>query len=364
MNLTTKTLDLSQFDYALPEHLIAQKPTDVRDESRLLILDRAEKAIEHRSFADLATLLKPSDVLVVNDSKVIPARLRGKKCSSEGAVEILLLEAVAQNLWWVMLKPGKRVSPGTTVQIIGPDNSAAPIQFEVKEKNPEGHYLVSFNGIENILDALDTFGEVPLPPYIEPAKNRSFDDINRYQTIYARHQGSVAAPTAGLHFSEGLLQHLEQSGISIVKVILHVGLGTFTPVKTNPISEHQMHKESFELSREAAKSLAAAKAQGRRIIAVGTTTVRVLETVTTTSNGIIQPQRGKTNIFIYPPYEFKIVDALITNFHLPKSSLLMLVSAFASPKQMNGIEMIHQTYAAAIKENYRFFSYGDAMFIQ
>ncbi len=357
-------LELKEFDYALPDRLIARKPVAVRDQSRLLILNREKKSLSHRRFSELETLLRPDDVLVLNDSKVIPARLRGKKSEGWGAVEILLLEEKAQNLWWGMLKPGKRMPAGSTATIFAQNGLNSPIQMEVREKHPNGRCLIRFSGTENILEDLNAYGEVPLPPYIGAANRCSFDDANRYQTVYAQHPGSAAAPTAGLHFSETLLKNLQKKGISSIPVTLHVGLGTFAPVKANRIADHSMHEETFELSAASASALTKAKTQGQRIIAVGTTSVRVLETVAAANQGNLRPQQGRTNLFLYPPCEFRFVDALITNFHLPKSSLLMLVSAFASPKQLSGIELIRQAYTQAIRQNYRFFSYGDAMLIQ
>ena len=358
------SLKLKEFDYALPDHLIAREPVAVRDQSRLLVLNREKKSLSHRRFFELETLLRPDDVLVLNDSKVSPARLRGKKSEGRGAVEILLLEERAQNLWWGMLKPGKRMPAGSAATIFASDGLKAPIRLEVWEKHPNGRCLIQFSGTENIMEDLNAYGEVPLPPYIRAANRRSFDDANRYQTVYAQHRGSVAAPTAGLHFSETLLKNLQKRGISLVPITLHVGLGTFAPVKANRITDHSMHEETFELSAASAFALTEAKAQGRRIVAVGTTSVRVLETVAAANQGNLRPQQGRTNLFLHPPCEFRFVDALITNFHLPKSSLLMLVSAFASPKQQSGIELIRQVYTKAIRQNYRFFSYGDAMFIQ
>ena len=357
-------LKLDEFDYELPEELIAQEPMPERDQSRLLIYNRNDDSIDHRSFSELANVLSPTDVLVINDSKVIPARLRGRKNHSDGAVEILLIHEVSENCWWVMLKPGRRVRPGTIVRLHTTNNETTEIQFKVVEKNDEGHCLVTFEGTDNILNELDELGEIPLPPYIEAACHRDYDDKHRYQTVYAAQQGSVAAPTAGLHFSPQLLASLESKGIEIVRVTLHVGLGTFAPVKAEKIVDHQMHHEHFEISESAATALNQCKDQGRRIIAVGTTSVRVLETAAANNTGQIKAQKGRTNIFIYPPYEFRFIDSLITNFHLPKSSLLMLISAMAAPGQLNGIESIREVYSNAIEQRYRFFSYGDAMLIQ
>ena len=358
-----RELNLDEFDYELPEELIAQEPTQERDQSRLLHYSRASDAITHKSFTDLPKLLGPSDVLVINDSRVIPARLRGRKEKSGGAVEVLLTQESAQNHWWVMLKPGKRVTPGSIVRLYDHSDEPSEIQFEVLEKNDDGHCHVRFDGTSDILGQLDALGEIPLPPYIAPARDRDYNDKERYQTIYANQQGSVAAPTAGLHFTPELLKSIENQGTEIIRVTLHVGIGTFAPVKVSTISDHQMHFEHYEISEQAATRLNSAKSEGKRVIAVGTTSVRVLESAASRENGTIQAQSSRTNIFIYPPYSFKFVDSLITNFHLPKSSLLMLVSAMAAPNAFSGIETIKTLYAEAISNRYRFFSYGDAMLI-
>lgn len=357
-------LPLSEFDYELPSELIAQCPTENRDGSRLLVMNRSNGALEHRQFTDLVSMLTHQDVLVVNNTKVIPARLRGRKLGTTGAIEILLIEECETNSWWVMLKPGKRVRAGTQVELLTSENEPSGIQFEVLEKNEEGHCKLLFQGTDNILENLEDLGEVPLPPYIEPANQRDYDDQNRYQTVYATHQGSVAAPTAGLHFSPDLLSQLSDRGVEIIKVTLHVGLGTFAPVKADHIEDHTMHSERYEISPTAAERLTKLKAEGRRIIAVGTTSVRVLESAVDAADQSIAPTNSRTNIFIYPPYSFRFVDALITNFHLPKSTLLMLISAMAAPGSQAGIQRIRKTYSEAIAHRYRFFSYGDAMFIQ
>lgn len=329
----------SDFDYELPEELIAQVPAERRDQSRLLVLDRASRQMQHRRFVDLPNHLRPGDLLVFNDSKVIPARLRGTNRETGGEFELLLLEEVGPNDWWVMLRPGKRARPQT--QIILKNQITAT----VLEKNAEGHGHVRFSGVANILDALPDIGETPLPPYIKRVAGSS--DAERYQTIFARHRGSVAAPTAGLHFTDAMLDSLRAGGIQVAFVTLHVGLGTFAPVKCENLSDHAMHEEHFTIPEETARLIQSAKAEGRRVVAIGTTTVRALE-----SN-----HSARTNIFIYPPFQFKIVDALLTNFHLPRSTLLMLVSAFA------GRELVLSAYAEAVRERYRFFSYGDAMLI-
>lgn len=363
MTAHTEELRTDDFDYDLPTDLIAQEPASSREQSRLLRFRRDSGTISHHAFSDLPALLRPTDVLVLNDSKVIPARMRGKKVPSGGAIEILLIEECAPNRWWVMLKPGKRAHPGSRVQLVATDGSPTSIAFEVLQKNAEGHCQVLFEGTENVLDELDRIGEVPLPPYIEPARDRTFDDQGRYQTVYAHQKGSVAAPTAGLHFTPNLLDQVQEKGIAIVKVTLHVGLGTFAPIKAETIDAHQMHRERFEISAAAAEALNQFRSEGRRIVAVGTTSVRVLESATDENNQT-RPQRARTNIFIYPPYRFRMVDALITNFHLPKSTLLMLVSALAAPEQVEGIEAIRRVYRTAIEQRYRFFSYGDATLIE
>lgn len=351
----------ADFNYVLPPELIAQSPATERDRSRLLMLDRKTNRLSHWSFSDLLNFLREGDVLVLNDSRVIPARLRGVNAKSGGQFEILLLEENARNDWWVMMKPGKRGRIGTEIRILNLKKEAIGISAFVREINGEGHRRVEFAGVENILDELEALGEIPLPPYIEREKPRA-DDYNSYQTVYARSAGSVAAPTAGLHFTEELLNKIKDRGVKICHVTLHVGLGTFAPVKADSLSEHVMHEERFDVSQETAAEINQAKKEKRRVVAVGTTTVRVLESVERNSAGI-KSGSGKTRIFIYPPYEFKVVDALVTNFHLPFSTLLMLVSAFASPGDLRGREMILSAYEEAVRERYRFFSYGDAMVI-
>lgn len=323
----------SDFDYRLPEELIAQRPADRRDQSRMLILDRATGRVEHSRFAELPQYLASGDLMVCNDSKVIPARLRPKT----HVAEMLLVEEIAPNDWWVMLRPAKRTQVGTQIAV------SDKIIATVIDINAEGHRRVRFS--LDILEVLPTLGETPLPPYIKRVAN--VDDADRYQTIFAKHSGSVAAPTAGLHFSADILRRVRDHGVQIGFVTLHVGLGTFAPLKTDSIEEHTMHEERFTVPLETASLIKSAK----RVIAVGTTTVRVLES----TRG--QSGTGRTNIFIYPPFEFRVVDALLTNFHLPRSTLLMLVSAFA------GREMVLAAYTEAVRERYRFFSYGDAMLI-
>jgi S-adenosylmethionine:tRNA ribosyltransferase-isomerase len=352
----------ADFDFALPPELIAQQPAPKRDESRLLVLHRSSRRVEHRNFRDLPEFLRAGDVLVLNNSRVIPARLRGTNAQSGGKFEILLLEENAPNNWWTMMRPGKNARVGT--QIILRDAKGGPTNFiaDVAEVNAEGHRRLKFSGTTNIRDELDLLGEIPLPPYIE-RKTTQAADKERYQTVFAKPAGSVAAPTAGLHFTENLLDEIRARGVKICFATLHVGLGTFASVKTETLAEHKMHEERFEISEETVSAVNEAKKSGRRVIAVGTTSVRVLESVAAQNGGKLNVFNGKTNIFIFPPFEFKIVDALLTNFHLPQSTLLMLVSAFAAPGETHGRETVLSAYAEAIRERYRFFSYGDAMLI-
>jgi S-adenosylmethionine:tRNA ribosyltransferase-isomerase len=298
----------------------------------------------------------------MNDSRVIPARLLGRKPESPGRVELLLLEETEAGLWWAMVRPGKRVRPGLRLQFGDPE--AGQMVCEVIEKNPEGHILVRWDQPEFFWERLARIGQIPLPPYIERGEQgASEQDATRYQTVYSRAAGSVAAPTAGLHFTDRILRALEAKGVRLCYVTLHVGAGTFLPVKAESVSDHTMHEERYELGRETAQALNEARASGRRVIAVGTTSMRVLETVAAQTEGSIQPSTGRTRIFIHPPYRFRLVGGLLTNFHLPRSTLLMLVSAFADPGGLGGRELIQSAYAEAIREQYRFFSYGDAMFL-
>lgn len=360
----------ADFDYHLPPELIAQQPAPQRDQSRLLVLHRDTGRVEHRRFRDLLDFLCADDVLVLNNSRVIPARLRGVNAHTGGAFEMLLLEENAINDWWAMLKPGKRARIGTQIQITphgGQGDSAlseSRIYVTVVETNDEGHRRLRFNGVRNVLDALEGLGEVPLPPYINrQGVNELTHDKDRYQTVFAETAGSVAAPTAGLHFTEKLLGQIRERGVETHFVTLHVGLGTFAPVKAETLAAHTMHEERFEVSESTALAVNGAKAAGRRVIAVGTTTTRVLESIARENSGRLVPGRGRTKIFIHPPFDFKIVDVLLTNFHLPCSTLLMLVSAFAAPGQTRGRETSLSAYAEAIRERYHFFSYGDAMLI-
>lgn len=357
-----RTLD---FDYSLPPELIAQHPAPQRDQSRLLVLDRSTGQTTHRQFPDLVSYLQPGDTLILNNSRVIPARLRGVKRDTGGQIEILLVEELTKNNWWALLRPGKRVRPGSIIDFTNHDGSPAPLSAELIEKNEAGHCRLRFQCEGDVLDVIDALGEIPLPPYIaREAGASSPEDLERYQTVYAKARGSVAAPTAGLHFTPELLQQIKDRGIKVHYVTLHVGLGTFAPIKVDHIAEHQMHSERFEIKAETVAAIAETKAEGKRVFAIGTTTVRVLESAAAQNDGELTAMRGTTRIFLYPPYRFRVVDCLVTNFHLPQSTLLMLVSAFATPGEMNGREMMLNTYAEAVRERYRFFSYGDAMLIK
>ena len=340
-------MDVKDFYYNLPEELIAQVPITKRDESRLLVLDRESKTIEHKIFKDILDYLKPGDCLVRNNTKVIPARIYGKK-ETGANVEFLLLNNIEGDIWESIVRPGNKLHVGTKV-IFGDGLLNAEI-LEVMEGGTR-KVKFTYNGIFN--EILDQIGLMPLPPYIhEELKER-----DRYQTVYAKYQGSAAAPTAGLHFTEELLEKIKEKGVEIANVTLHVGIGTFRPVKVEKIEDHHMHTEHFYIKPEDVEKINRAKQNGGRIISVGTTSTRVLESVAN-EQGLVREVEGDTSIFIYPGYKFKCVDALITNFHLPESTLLMLVSALA------GKDYIMQAYNEAVKEKYRFFSFGDAMFIQ
>ena len=343
-------MNVSDFDYELPPELIAQDPLADRSSSRLLILDRETGAIMHRIFRDIKDELHPGDCLVINNTKVIPARLLGVRKETGAAVELLLLKRLEdrENTWETLVRPGKKCREGAVLSF-----GDGLLEAEITEVLPDGNRLVrfTFDGIfEEILDRL---GQMPLPPYI----THHLEDKNRYQTVYAKYDGSAAAPTAGLHFTQELLAQIREKGVSVAEITLHVGLGTFRPVKVDTVEEHHMHSEYYEVNAEAAALINRAKKEGHRVIAVGTTSCRTLESAAG-EDGMLHPCSGWTEIFIYPGYNFKIVDALITNFHLPKSTLVMLVSALA------GREHIMKAYGEAIKERYRFFSFGDAMFIK
>jgi S-adenosylmethionine:tRNA ribosyltransferase-isomerase len=353
----------ADFHYDLPTELVAQHPANKRDASRLLVLHRETGRVEYKRFPDLLDFLRAGDVLVLNNSRVIPARLRCVNARTGGKFEILLLEENDTNDWWVMLRPGKNARVGSQIKL--QDNSGRPVEISatVTEVNDEGHRRLKFSGAKNIGDELDHLGEIPLPPYIH-RDGQLPEDKERYQTVFAKTDGSVAAPTAGLHFTPEILEKIRARGVKICFVTLHVGLGTFAPVKSETLDAHKMHEERFEVGEATARAVNEAKISGNRVIAVGTTTVRVLESVAAQNGGQLNVHNGKTRIFIYPPFHFKIVDALLTNFHLPCSTLLMLVSALATPGEKNrGRELVLSAYAEAVRERYRFFSYGDAMLI-
>ncbi len=338
----------SDFYYDLPQELIAQEPLKERSSSRLLVLDRNTGGIEHRIFSDIKEYLRPGDCLVLNDTRVIPARLLGAREDTGGKIEFVLLKNIEGDVWEVILKPGRRAKPGARFVFGGGD-----LRAEIIEVVEGGNRLVRFEYKGIFQEVLDRVGIIPLPPYI----TKKLEDAERYQTVYSRYRGSAAAPTAGLHFTQTLLGELKQEGIDLAYLTLHVGLGTFRPVKVENVEEHVMHSEYYVLSPDAAKTINMARAAGGRIISVGTTSCRVLEAISS-DDGYIEPSEGWTSIFIYPGYRFKIVDALITNFHLPESTLIMLVSAFA------GKDRIMEAYHTAVENKYRFFSFGDAMLIK
>ena len=339
-------MKLSDFMYDLPEARIAQTPVEPRDHSRLMVIHRDTGAIEHRHFYDIIDYLNPGDCLVINETKVIPARLYGERPTG-GAVEVLLLKQLGPKRWETLVRPGKKLKPGAEV-LFGDGR----LKCRVLETTDVGGRIVEFECEGSFEAALDALGEMPLPPYI----HEKLQDRDRYQTVYAKQDGSAAAPTAGLHFTPGLMDRIRARGVDIVPVLLHVGLGTFRPVKVENIEEHEMHSEYFEVTREAADRVNAARARGGRIIAVGTTSVRTLESAA--EGGKLVSKRGDTNIFIKPGYRFQLVDALITNFHLPGSTLIMLVSALWDR------ERILEAYKTAVENEYRFFSFGDALLIE
>lgn len=341
-------LKKSDFYFDLPQELIAQDPLEDRSASRLLVLDRETGAVEHHTFKEITNYLRPGDCLVLNNTKVIPARLLGVKEDTGVAIEVLLLKRRENDIWETLVKPGKKARPGTKLAF-----GDGCLKAEVLDVVEEGNRLIRFSYDGIFEEVLDRLGEMPLPPYI----THKLQDKNRYQTVYAKYEGSAAAPTAGLHFTEELLAKIEQMGVKIACVTLHVGLGTFRPVKADNILEHHMHSEHYQVTQEAADLINRTKEQGGRVICVGTTSCRTVESAADES-GKVQAGCGDTEIFIYPGYEFKVLDALITNFHLPESTLVMLVSALA------GREQVLAAYEEAIREQYRFFSFGDAMFIR
>lgn len=341
-------MNTSDFDYDLPTSCIAQHPSEMRDRSRLLVLNKNNGAIKHRHFYDIVDELNAGDVLVLNNTKVIPARLFGEKIDGTATIEVVLLQRVRgeQDVWDVLVHPGKRAKPGTRIRF-----GNGRMIGTVLSTSASGRYMsFSYDGVFEAV--LDDIGIMPLPPYI----HEKLTDTNRYQTVYAKINGSAAAPTAGLHFTPEILNAVTAKGVQVEEVLLHVGLGTFQPVKENRVEDHHMHRESYRVLPEVAERINAAKKENRRIIAVGTTSARTLESAS--QNGMLQSGEGETEIFIYPGYAWQMVDALITNFHLPKSTLMMLVSALATRQH------IMNAYEEAIRSSYRFFSFGDAMFIQ
>ena len=341
-------MNVKDYDYDLPEELIAQDPLEDRSSSRLMVLDRQTGDVEHRHFTDILEYLLPGDCLVINNTKVIPARLFGVKEDTQAKIEVLLLKRKENDIWETLVKPGKKAKPGTKL-VFGDGLLTA----EVVDVVEEGNRLIQFHYDGIFEEILDQLGQMPLPPYI----THQLKDKNRYQTVYAKYDGSAAAPTAGLHFTKELLQKVKDMGVDIAEVTLHVGLGTFRPVKVENVLDHHMHSEFYMVSQEAADKINRAKESGHRVIAVGTTSTRTLEAAAD-ENGRLHETSGWTEIFIYPGYQFKVIDALITNFHLPQSTLVMLVSALA------GREHVLHAYEIAVKERYRFFSFGDAMLIQ
>ena len=340
-------MNVADFDFDLPEALIAQHPVEPRDACRLMVVNRDSGGIEHHTFRDLVELLKLGDVLVLNNTRVIPARLFGEKEGTEAKIEVLLLKRLELDVWEALVKPGKRLRVGQKV-CFGNGILVGELQDILENGNRRIHF--TYSGVFETI--LDTLGQMPLPPYI----TAQLEDQERYQTVYAKERGSVAAPTAGLHFTPELLDELRKKGVEIVEILLHVGLGTFRPVKVEEIREHVMHSEYYRVDPEAAEQINQAKREGRRVIAVGTTAARTLESVGN-DQGMVVPGEGWTDIFIYPGYSFKVVDALLTNYHFPKSTLIMLVSALA------GRELILKAYEVAVIERYRFYSFGDAMLI-
>ncbi|MBC5666881.1 MULTISPECIES: tRNA preQ1(34) S-adenosylmethionine ribosyltransferase-isomerase QueA [Eubacterium] len=341
-------MSLHDYYYDLPEELIAQDPLEDRSSSRLMVLDKETGNVEHHVFKEIIDYLNPGDCLVINDTKVLPARLYGNKVGTDAKIEVLLLKRREKDVWETLVKPGKKCKPGTVINF-----GDGILTGEVIDVVEEGNRLIKFNYEGIFEEVLDRLGEMPLPPYI----THKLKDKSRYQTVYAKYEGSAAAPTAGLHFTKELLEKIREKGVKIAHVTLHVGLGTFRPVKVDNILEHHMHSEFYMVDEEDANLINTCKENGGRIISVGTTSTRTLETVTD-ENGVVHEGSGWTQIFIYPGYKFKAIDCLITNFHLPESTLIMLVSALA------GREKVLNAYEIAVKEKYRFFSFGDAMFIK
>lgn len=343
-------MNISEFDYELPLELIAQHPSQKREDCRLLVVHRDNDTVEHKHFYDILDYLKPGDCLVMNDSKVLPARMFGVKEGTGAKIEFLLSKRKEGDIWETIVRPGKRLHPGAIVSF-----GDGKLRAEILDYGPDGTRIVKFMYDGVFLEILEEIGRMPLPPYIE--RETEFEDKDRYQTVYCREEGSVAAPTAGLHFTEEILEKAKAKGVKLAFVTLHVGIGTFRPVKCEVVEEHKMHFEEYMVSQEAADIINQTKAEGGRIISVGTTSTRTLESASDES-GVVKAGSGSTGIFIYPGYKYKVVNSLITNFHLPKSTLLMLISALYNR------ERILEVYKTAVEEKYQFFSYGDAMFIE
>ncbi len=342
-------MDVGLFDYDLPEERIAQYPTDKRDESRMMVLDLGNGTISHRLFRDLPQYLQSGDVLVINRTRVIRARLTGRKFGGNAEVEVMLLKEIEKNLWECLVRPGRRLRVGSRVLF---DRG---IVCELVSRTEFGGRIARFELEGDLKDMLDEIGHVPLPPYIHRQDERNLDG-ERYQTVYAETRGSVAAPTAGLHFTREMIEKLEAGGIQMAPLVLHIGLGTFQPVKVQKVEEHKMHSEAYLMPAETAAAINSAHSEGRRILTIGTTATRALETASS-ETGVVHSGSGDSELFIYPGYKFKVVETLLTNFHLPMSTLLMMVSAFA------GREFVLEAYAEAVRERYRFYSYGDCMLI-
>lgn len=346
--MQTDKMSTSDFYYDLPEELIAQTPLEPRNSSRLMALSRENGTIEHKHFYDLKDYLKKGDLLILNDSRVLPARLYGEKTGTGSAIEFLLLEQKGDKLWEIICRPGKKAREGAEFTF-----GEGKLKAKVVEVKEDGNRIVQFKCEGNIFTALEEIGQMPLPPYI----TAKLEDKERYQTVYSRELGSAAAPTAGLHFTKEMLAEIKAMGVNIAYVTLHVGLGTFRPVKVDNVLEHKMHSEHYYMPAETAELINRTKAEGGRVISVGTTSCRTVESVATFNNGEIKESDGYTDIFIYPGYQFKVLDGLVTNFHLPESTLIMLVSAFY------GYDRTMEAYKTAVEEKYRFFSFGDAMII-
>ncbi len=344
-------MKLTDFDYDLPAELIAQHPADKRENSRMMVVNRKDNTLEHRHFYNITEYLKPGDVLVMNNSKVFPARMYGTKTSTGAKIEVLLIKRIEGDVWDALVKPGKRLKNGDTITFAEDRRFIGEIVGDGEDGSR--HIRFVYDGIFNEL--LEEYGKIPLPPYIN--RDNEKEDRERYQTVYSRYEGSVAAPTAGLHFTDEILDRLKKMGVELAFVTLHVGIGTFRPVKTEVVEEHRMHFEEYQIDEPTAELINRAKAEGRRVISVGTTSTRTLESAANENGEVVSGQRS-TNLYIYPPvYRFKVVDALLTNFHLPKSTLLMLISALYDR------ERILDAYRVAVEERYRFFSYGDCMLI-